>query len=296
MTLDIRCYEPKVTLFRRMAGVLFAMGASLLLIVGLAVGNLAQFATLLIYPFSPRLFRAANRRLGALYWSECHLLSQLPPINVVMHGVDTIPPEENVILVANHQASVDIGAVFALAYNKRRIGDIKWFVKEMYRWVPGMGLGMMFLGCIFVRRNWTRDRARVERTFRHIVRSGEPFWISMFAEGTRIKPGKQEKSDQMAARYNLPPFRHVLFPATKGFIAATEHLRTRVDAVYDMTIHYPDGIPAFSTYLQGLVRRIDIYVVRHPIASLPTSSEQLAAWLVQRYVEKETLLAKLKSP
>ena len=295
MSLDIRYFEPQPNCQRRIAGSLLAVVIVVYLVVTLFLGNLAQFASLVIYPFSPPLFRKVNRFLAGWFWGHCHHVAKLTRTEMVIHESSAIPDEENAIVVANHQGAVDIAALFPLACSKKMLGDIKWFVKEMFRYVPGMGHGMMFVGTIFLKRNWTKDRARIERTFRHTAHAGVPFWVTMFAEGTRLKGYKQEKSDQMAARYHRPPFQHVLFPATKGFIAATQHLRSRLDAVYDVTIHFPDGIPTLWSYACGLVRRIDIYVSRHPIATLPASDAELAAWLVQRYAEKEQLLGNLKS-
>ena len=294
MALDIRFYRPKIALGDRIKGDLLAFGVFSLWIIALVIGNFFQFLTLLIYPISKRIFHEVNRRMAFWFWALCHHVAKFAGVEINIHATTPIPDEENVIVVANHQAAADIFALFALAYQKKRLGDIKWFVKEILRWVPGIGHGMMFLGCIFLNRNWTKDRDRIERTFRHIVNSGVPFWITLFAEGTRIKPSKQQKSDLMAARYHMTPFKHVLFPATKGFLAATQHLKGRLQAVYDVTIHYPDGISHIWYHMHGQRRRIDLYVTRHPIDELPESTEELAEWLVQRYAEKEALLAKLK--
>lgn len=294
MSLDLGCCRPQPSPAAKVWGTMFASGVVIFLCTTLLVANLAQFSTLLIYPFSRHFFHRVNRWLADWWWGLCHKVADLAHTQMVIHEISPVPREENVIVVANHQTSVDVLALFALAHEKRRLGDLKWFVKDGLRWVPGMGFGLMFLGCIFLKRNWTRDRDRIDRTFRHIVNAKAPFWVTMFAEGTRLKSSKQDKSDQMAARYDVRPFKHVLFPATKGFIASAECLRSRLDAVYDVTIHYPDGIPPLWDYWSGFVRRVDMYVTRHPTASLPEDPNELAAWLVERYADKERLLAQLK--
>jgi 1-acyl-sn-glycerol-3-phosphate acyltransferase len=294
MSLEIIRYTPasgRLELFLR---TVWAVVNFSYCVVTLAFAHVLQMGTLLIYPFSKTLFRKINRRLANWWWGICYKMSRISGVTYEIHSTTPIPPKENIILLGNHQAATDIPAVFALAVAKGRLGDLKWFVKHEIKYFPLMGAAMMFLGCLFVKRSWEKDRARIEQTFHTLTSSTVPFWITMFPEGTRLKPSKQEKSFAMARRYGVEPFRHVLFPATKGFIAATSSLRPRLDAVYDATIFYPQGVPTLWDYLRGFVKKIDIYVERYPIASLPEDQAELAKWLVERFEVKEKLLAELK--
>lgn len=45
------------------------------------------------------------------------------------------------------------------------LGDMKWMVKDIIKYVPGVGWGMLFLDCIFVKRDWTTDKESIRKTF-----------------------------------------------------------------------------------------------------------------------------------
>ena len=83
-------------------------------------------------------------------------------IHAVVTG-DAVPPRENAIVVANHQQMPDITFLMMWAREKDRLGDLKWVVKDVIKYVPGVGWGMAFIDCVFVKRDWTADRASIER-------------------------------------------------------------------------------------------------------------------------------------
>ena len=74
---------------------------------------------------------------------------------------DELPQTENAVVIANHQSMTDVQALFLLARKAGRLGDLKWFVKNSLKYVPGIGWGMVFLDCLFVKRDWTADRRRI---------------------------------------------------------------------------------------------------------------------------------------
>ena len=59
----------------------------------------------------------------------------------------------------------DITFLMDFAYRKGRLGDMKWMVKDIIKYVPGVGWGMLFLDCIFVKRDWTTDKESIRKTF-----------------------------------------------------------------------------------------------------------------------------------
>ena len=95
------------------------------------------------------------------------LMEKFYEIRIVFTG-SRLPMKENCIVISNHQQITDIPVLMALAWRKGRLGDLKWFVKDIIKYIPGPGWGMQFLGCVFVKRSWADDRASIEETFRHI--------------------------------------------------------------------------------------------------------------------------------
>jgi 1-acyl-sn-glycerol-3-phosphate acyltransferase len=252
--------------------------------------NMAQLGWLMVRPFSPATFRALNRWGADTFWGWCvDWAKLLHGTHIVVSG-DDVPPKENVICVANHQQMSDITFMMFLAQDKGRLGDMKWIVKDPIKYVPGVGWGMAFLDCVFVKRNWTADQRTIEATFGRLRDNAVPVWLMSFPEGTRSTPEKLAKSQEYARSQGVEPFEHVLMPRTKGFVASVLGLREHVDAVYDLTIGYDSGVPSLTQYILGYARRAHVHVRRYPIAQLPTARKDIADWLLRRFREKDALL------
>lgn len=206
---------------------------------------------------------------------------------------DVISQGENAIVIPNHQSMVDIMMTVKLAETPGRLGDIKQFAKDIIKWVPGLGWGMFFVDGIFLKRDWSRDADTIFRTFSRIHKSGMPFWVINYPEGTRSTPQKILASQEFARSRGLPVMNHALIPRPKGFTATLSALRDRLDAVYDMTIKYEGHIPTFWELLSGQIRDvIRVRVKRYPISELPSDEAAIQKWLIDRFVEKEKWLSK----
>ncbi len=252
--------------------------------------NAAQTASLSLMPFSKRAFRRFNRWCAASWWGLCVIAAErFNGTRVLVSGED-VPEHENALLVANHQNMPDITALMAYARSKRRLGDLKFFVKHAIKWVPGIGWGMQFLSCPFLRRDWDRDRERVRRTFAALVDERIPMWLVTFAEGTRGTPEKIRASAEWALERGLEATRHVQLPRTKGFVATVEGLGDHLNAIYDVTIAYVDGVPTLWQYITGQVRQVHLHVRRFPVETLPRVEGELKQWLYDRFQEKDALL------
>jgi 1-acyl-sn-glycerol-3-phosphate acyltransferase len=153
-----------------------------------------------------------------------------------------------------------------------------------------MGWGLQMLDSVFVDRSWSSDRERIRRTFARIVENRVPIYLVSFAEGTRLTASKLESARAYAREHGLPIFRHLLVPRTKGVVASIQGLSGHLDAVYDLTIGYEGGVPTLWQYLQGLVRRIHLHVRRFPAHELPASADELRAWVLERWQQKDRLL------
>jgi 1-acyl-sn-glycerol-3-phosphate acyltransferase len=253
--------------------------------------NAAQMASLAVRPVSGKAFRAFNRWAADTWWGwTVDAARWLHGVELVVTG-DDVPPRENAIVVANHQQMPDITFLMRLAQQKERLGDLKWFVKRALKVVPGVGWGLSFLDALFVDRDWAKDRASIERTFAHITRNSVPLWLILFPEGTRITPEKLERARAWARERGRPAPSHVLAPRTKGFAAAVQGLRGHATAVYDVTIGYERGVPTLWQYMRGFAPRAHSDVRRHPLDALPARDDELAAWLLDRWQEKDARLA-----
>jgi 1-acyl-sn-glycerol-3-phosphate acyltransferase len=261
----------------------------LLLLVPL---NLVQILSLVFWPFSGKIFRAVNRAVCATFFNGLNILMEtFAGVDVRITG-DELPYRENAFVIANHQAMADIPAIIALARRSGRAGDLKWFVKDPIKYVPGIGWGMLFLDCIYVKRNWMADKQRVLKTFESLRAHRTPFWLVSFLEGTRLTPGKLARAQGFGKRQNLPHLTHVMLPRTKGFEATMEGLGAHKQAVYDFTIGYEGNPPGLGALLLGGVKRIHVHAKRYPVDALPKDSKERADWALARWVEKDERMAR----
>jgi 1-acyl-sn-glycerol-3-phosphate acyltransferase len=252
--------------------------------------NAAQTASLVIRPFSRHAFRRFNRWAANTWWGWCVDGARVfNGTRIVLSGED-LPHDENAIVVSNHQQMPDITALMALAKSKGRLGDLKFFVKHALKWTPGLGWGMQFLNCPFLKRDWAADRDKIDATFETLVHERIPMWLVSFVEGTRATESKIRASAEWAVERGLDTTQHVLLPRTKGFVASIEGLGEHLHAVYDVTIGYVDGVPTLWQYITGRVKEIHVHVRRFPVDELPKLEAELKQWLLDRFYEKDALL------
>lgn len=280
---------------QHLRGLISGVSVSIFLMSTLLCFNLLQTVSLCLRPFSARAFRSFNRWCADTWWGWCVFLGErLYQIRIVVTG-DPVPERENAVVISNHQQMADIPFLMIWARQKRRLGDMKWMLKDVIKYVPGVGWGLLFLDCLFVKRDWSEDRASVERTFAHLLLNRVPVWLMSFPEGTRVTPEKIERSRAYAAGQGLAPLEHLLIPRTKGFVATIRGLGAHAATVYDVTIGYEGGVPTLWQFVKGFARRAHLHVRRFPVASLPADEAALTRWLRERYQEKDRLLSEFYS-
>lgn len=261
----------------------------------LAFANLLQLLTLPLLPFSRRSFLRANTAIArTLLTRLAGLAERLHRLRVV-HSGETLPRAENALVLVNHQSSIDINCVFSFAWRHERLGELRWFAKAPLGRVPGIGWSLRFLDTIFVTRAWEQDQRTIAQVFQRMKQAGLPFWLLLFPEGARQTPSKLAESRAHEARLGLPPLSVLMLPRTRGFVATLSELSDRTQAVYDLTIAYPDGPPTLWDLLCGFVRSVHLHVRRFPIAELPRTEAELEAWLFQRWREKDELLVSFRA-
>lgn len=271
-----------------------AIALGVLTFAPLLLINVFQMISILWRSSKPLLFRQYNSFWAETYWTYVVWLAEkLGRLQLSFVG-DPLPPGENAIVLINHQSAVD--TVIQLAFGKKfgRLGDMKFFVKDAIKYIPGPGWGMILLDCIFMKRDWTRDRVNVLRRLQSFKTVGAPIWVTLYPEGTRMKPSKLAAAQDFARKQNLPLPHYVLIPRVKGFLASIEGLGEHVQAVYDLTIAYPDARPTtFLELLSSQGRRATIEIKRYPLVDLPKDAEGRSEWLMQVYRDKEAQMQRL---
>jgi 1-acyl-sn-glycerol-3-phosphate acyltransferase len=274
--------------FRSLMAVIFLP----LVAFALLLSNVLQTLSLLVYPVSRAACRYLNRLISGSWFNFLRWSLEVPiGIRFVQTG-DALPWRENAFLLANHQAMADIPSLLVIARKSGRLGDLKWFVKEPLKWVPGVGWGLQFLDSLFVKRNWTADKESVMAVFSKIRREKIPFWVISFLEGTRSSPKKIAKSQSFARKQGWPELKHVMLPRSRGFEATLEGLGALNQAIYDVTIAYPGAAPDLLQLFFGPVDTIHLHVRR--FTEWPEKREERAEWVMERFREKDELLSFFK--
>jgi 1-acyl-sn-glycerol-3-phosphate acyltransferase len=183
-----------------------------------------------------------------------------------VQGLEGLSPRSWYLVNANHQSWVDILVLQHLL--NRRIPLLKFFLKQPLIWVPVMGLAWWALDFPFMRRHseaylqkHPEMRGRDQETTRRACEKFAliPTSVMNFLEGTRFTAAKQARQQS--------PYRHLLKPKTGGVAVALNAMGEKFEAVLDLTIVYPDGVPDFWQFLTGQVRRVIVRVQTLPIPS-----------------------------
>jgi 1-acyl-sn-glycerol-3-phosphate acyltransferase len=160
------------------------------------------------------------------------------------------------LVSSNHQSWVDILVLQKVFH--RRVPFLKFFLKRQLLFVPVMGLAWWALDFPFMKRRGgsrSSDLAAARRAcekFRQI-----PTSVMNFLEGTRFSRAKHGQQQS--------PYRHLLKPKVGGLATAFSAMGERFDALLDVTIVYPEGVPSFWDLLSGKVKQVVVRVLEREI-------------------------------
>ncbi len=211
------------------------------------------------------------------------------------HGIDEVQRDGWYLVLANHQTWVDI-LVLQTVFN-RRIPFLKFFIKQELMWFPVLGIAWWALDMPFMKRYTTSYLARypekkgkdLEITrracekFRHT-----PTTVINFVEGTRFSEEKRVK--------RRSPYRHLLPPRAGGIAVALTSMGELFDALLDVTIVYPNGVPRFwglccgddvDVFVDVDVRDIDKSLIEGDYENDREFRRRMHRWLGSMWYEKD---------
>ena len=205
------------------------------------------------------------------------------------------------MVTCNHQSWVDILVLQHLL--NRRIPLLKFFLKQQLIWVPVMGLAWWALDFPFMRRH-SEDylkkhpemRGKDQETTRQACEKFAlmPTSVMNFTEGTRFTPAKHARQQS--------PYVRLLKPKAGGMALALNAMGDKFQAVLDLTIVYPEGIPTFWYFLQGRMHRVVVrarllpipqHLINADYSGNPEVRVAFQAWVQQLWREKDAQIAEL---
>lgn len=153
---------------------------------------------------------------------------------------------------------------------------------------------MQFMCHIFVTRKWEKDQPELCEKIHYLNGLDYPVQLLLFPEGGDLTYKTKKRSDDYADKNGLPRYTYCLHPRTTGFAYIMNALRSGgLDAVYDVTIGYPDIIAKTEVeFGKGIIpREVHFHMRSYDAKDLPEDDDGLAKWCKERWREKEERLS-----
>ena len=216
-------------------------------------------------------------------------------------GVDELSIDKWYLVVVNHQTWVDIIVLQTLL--NRRIPFLKFFVKQQLVWFPLLGLAFWALDMPFMKRHSKAYLAAhpeqkgtdLEATRRACRKFHDtPTSVLNFVEGTRFSEEK--------ARRRESPYQYLLPPRAGGIAVTLSAMGETFDALLDITVFYPGGIPTFWDAMCGRFSVARLEVVSRPVEEWTVAGDyhndrehrrRFHRWLTELWQAKDARLAAL---
>lgn len=256
-------------------------------------------------PFPRRCFERGDEFFYDTYQSLiCFFYETCSGAEVIFYG-DPIPwdKQENVIILCNHQSSVDWIVSDFIGIRQGSLGRLRYILKSGLKYLPLYGFYFAQHSCIYVKRSGAKDKEHIARKLKQMKELNMPMWLVIFPEGTRYSVENKkviEDSQNYAAEQGLPVLSQVLTPRTKATEASFEVLcPDYLDAVYDLTIAYSNDYkstvprrqaPNMTDFLIKRGHKVHVYCRRHAAQDLPCGNEETKQWIHQSFVEKDRIL------
>ena len=151
---------------------------------------------------------------------------------------------------------------------------------------------MQYMCHIFVKQHWQEDEREFRQKLHYFNALDLPVQLLLFPEGGDITRQTKIRSDSFADTKNLPQYEYCLHPRVTGFLYIVRaFMGGQLDALYDVTIGYPDALAKTEgDFVKYMPREIHFHIQRYSAEDLPTDDDELVQWLYERWREKERRL------
>lgn len=206
------------------------------------------------------------------------------------------------LMICNHQSWVDttVNQYFGLS----RMPLTRFFTKWELIFIPFVGQAFKILGFPMMKRHSKaeiaknpelklRDMQEARKACQQLL--SQPFTLLNYVEGTRFSTAKHQQQQS--------PYADLLKPKAGGLALALNILGDQIDALVDMTIVYPDGVPGYRQFWLGEVPRIAIDLRKIPLPDWINQGnyeedteyrEKFQHWLAQIWQQKQQRIAAMQ--
>lgn len=243
----------------------------------------------------------ANRWIGVNNWLIEKVLPQTKWDITIDPNLD-LNMDGRYIMTCNHQTWVD--TTVTQYFGLKRMPLTRFFTKWELIFIPFVGQAFKILGFPMMKRHTkeqiaknpelkTRDMEEARKSCEQLL--SQPFTLLNYLEGTRFTEEKYQKQQS--------PYKNLLKPKAGGLALALNILGDQVDALVDMTIVYPDGVPGYGEFWVGNVPRIIVDLRKIELPEWINSGdyeedaeyrEKFQKWVDKLWQDKDELITRLK--
>eukprot|EP00757_Euglenozoa_sp_SAG-D1_P020226 gene20226-1052_t len=115
--------------------------------------------SILVRPFSKRLYHRIISQVLQLYWSSClFIVESMNAVDIRYYGdCDKLPENERALVLSNHRCHGDWLYLWPLAIRKHALGSFKPVIRADGRHLPIYGWALKLGGILFVQRKLDRQ-------------------------------------------------------------------------------------------------------------------------------------------
>lgn len=207
--------------------------------------------------------------------------------------------DRRVVVICNHHSDVDWTYLWCLAVRCGRCSELCFVLKNSLKGAPCFGWAAQAFLFIFLSRKRDLDLIEILSRSRYLSSESSNCFMIIFPEGSDLSESNVEKSQKFGATMNPPiKWSRVLIPRAAGTYAAIRGLRP--DAVYDLTVSYPENSErpsASQVWLKGIYPKV-VRIVGERFDNLKKTKteEEFKTWLTERFALKEKRLGAEKPP
>jgi len=267
--------------------------ATSFIVVGLFVNFLQFLVFVVFWPINKDVYRRLVNTLQFSHWSIVSWIGfHYSGSGLRVYCSDEDLPyigKEAAILIPNHRYSLDFLTTVMIPDQFGALGMFKAMQKKSIKYYPVIGWDFWFCENIFLARNAAKDIATIENDIERLANSQVPFWMTLYAEGTRFTKAKHEAAEEIAKDKGYKPLKHHLQPRPTGFVTIIKKLRENKGQpvmIYDMTIQQTNNENKSMMDLLNLrPTEFTVYIRRIPISDVPVDQE--STWLRENYQQKD---------
>ncbi|AMW78065.1 acyltransferase [Acinetobacter sp. TGL-Y2] len=206
------------------------------------------------------------------------------------------------LMTCNHQSWVD--TTVTQYFGLTRMPLTRFFTKWELIFIPFVGQAFKILGFPMMKRHTKaqiaknpelkyRDLEEARKSCQQLL--SQPFTLLNYLEGTRFSPEKHAQQQS--------PYQNLLKAKAGGLALALNILENEIDALVDMTIVYPEGVPDYGDFWLGDVSQIAVDLRKIEIPDWVRGGNyeddaeyrsRFQHWVDTLWTEKDQLITQLK--